>query len=135
MFLYLLYELVGPPPLRASSVASLLTRRSIRYTISAFLPVSSHKRRVSVKIPAGFPKTREALSQYIAPPPASLKKLLFEEPSGTVLYYTAYNNYFRTNSKLFAATDFIAELLQHLPERGARLIRRYGLYSSRARGT
>jgi hypothetical protein len=32
-----------------------------------------------------------------------------------VLYYTAYNPYFRTNAKLFSATDFIAELLQHLP--------------------
>ena len=41
--------------------------------------------------------------------------------------------YFRTNAKLFSATDFIAE--QHLPDPRLRLIRRYGLYSSRSRCT
>jgi len=53
----------------------------------------------SVRIPAGCPKTREALCQYIARPPVSLKKLLIEDHAGTVLYYTAYNPYFRTNAK------------------------------------
>ena len=43
--------------------------------------------------------------------------------------------YFRTNRKLFRATDFIAELLQHLPDYRAHLIRRYGLCYSRSRGT
>jgi hypothetical protein len=90
----------------------------------------------SVGIPAGSPKAREALSQYIARPPVSLKKLLVEEGgTDSVLYYTAYNPYFRTNSKLFPATEFLVEVLQHLPDAGARLIRRYGLYSSRSRGT
>jgi hypothetical protein len=58
-----------------------------------------------------------------------------EDHAGTVLYHTAYNPYFRTNRKLFRATDFIAELLQHLPDPRLRLIRRYGLYSSPSRGT
>jgi hypothetical protein len=48
---------------------------------------------------------------------------------------TAYNPYFRTNHKIFRATEFIAELLQHLPDPRLRLIHRYGLYSSRSRGT
>jgi len=52
-----------------------------------------------------------------------------------VLYHTVYNPYFHTNLKVFRATDFIAELLQHLPDPRLRLIRRYGLYSSRSRGT
>jgi hypothetical protein len=51
------------------------------------------------------------------------------------LYRSEYNPYFRTNSKLFPATEFLVEVLQHLPDAGARLIRRYGLYSSRSRGT
>jgi len=59
-----------------------------------------------------------------------LIRTLAYSSSGRVLYYTAYNPYFRTNAKLFSATDFIAELLQHLPGCRARLIRRYGLYSS-----
>jgi TRAP-type C4-dicarboxylate transport system permease large subunit len=39
-----------------------------------------------------------------------------EEHAATVLYHTAYNPYFRTNRKVFRATDFITELLQHLPD-------------------
>ena len=65
----------------------------------------------------------------------SLSKLVVENHAATVLYHTAYNPYFHTNLKVFRATDFIAELLQHLPEPRLRLIRRYGLYSSRSRGT
>ena len=70
----------------------------------------------SVRIPAGSSRTREALSQYIARAPLSLNKMVVEDHAGTVLYHTAYNPYFRTNRKLFRATDFIAELLQHLPD-------------------
>ena len=43
------------------------------------------------------------------------------------------NPYFKEDFKLLSATDFIAELTQHLPPKGARYIRYYGLYSSRAR--
>jgi hypothetical protein len=90
---------------------------------------------LSVKIPATSSKAREALAQYISRPPVSLKKMLVEEHAGSVLYQSEYNPYFRTNSRLFPATEFLVELLQHLPDAGARLIRRYGLYSSRSRGT
>ena len=51
-----------------------------------------------------------------------------------VLLKTAYNPYLKENLKLLSATDFIAELTQHIPPKGARYIRYYGLYSSRARG-
>ena len=61
--------------------------------------------------------------------------MLVEEHAGSVLYQSEYNPYFRTNSRLFPATEFLVEVLQHLPDAGARLIRRYGLYSSRSRGT
>jgi hypothetical protein len=37
--------------------------------------------------------------------------------------------------KLFPAIEFLVQLLQHLPDVRSRLIRRYGLYSSRSRGT
>jgi len=38
-----------------------------------------------------------------------------------------------TNKKLFDAADFIAELTQHIPPLRMRLVRYYGLYSSRSR--
>jgi hypothetical protein len=46
-----------------------------------------------------------------------------------------YDPYFRIDSRLFPTTEFLVEVLQHLPDSGAGLIRRYGLYSSRSRGT
>jgi hypothetical protein len=53
----------------------------------------------------------------------------------TVVYRAAYSDYFHTNTKAFPAIEFLVELLQHLPDPRSRLIRTYGLYSSRARGT
>ena len=89
----------------------------------------------SVRIPAGSTKAREALSQYIVPPPISLQKLLVDEGRDAVVYRAPYSDYFRTDSKIFPPTAFLAELLQHLPDARNRLIRCYRLYSSRARGT
>jgi hypothetical protein len=83
--------------------------------------------------PRGLLQDPRGTVPYIARAPVSLKKLVVEDPEATVLYYTAYNPYFRTNAKLFSATDFIDELLQHLPDCRSRLIHRYGLYSSRSR--
>ena len=65
----------------------------------------------SVKIPATSSKAREALAQYIARAPLSLKKMLVEEHAGSVLSQSEYNSYFRTNSRLFPSTEFLAELL------------------------
>jgi hypothetical protein len=113
----------------------------------AGLDTQRHQRDLSVKIAATSSKAREALAQYIAHPLVSLKKMLVEEPlagsrakpcgrhAGSVLYQSEHNPCFRTSSRLFPATEFLVEVLQHLPDAGARLIRRYGLYSSRSRGT
>ena len=37
--------------------------------------------------------------------------------------------------EFFPALEFLVQLLQHLPDARSSLIRRYGLYSSRSRGT
>jgi hypothetical protein len=90
----------------------------------------------SIRIPAGSAKTREALAQYIVRPPVSLQNLLVEEGgTDTVVYRAAYSDYFRTDTKVFPAIEFLVEVLQHLPDPRSRLLRTYGLYSSRARGT
>ncbi len=90
----------------------------------------------SIHLPAGCSKTREALAQYIVRPPVSLQHLLLDEGgTDTVVYRAPYSDYFHTDTKLFTAVEFLVELLQHLPDSRRRLIRTYGLYSSRARGT
>ena len=88
----------------------------------------------SARIGANDEHARQSLAQYIARPPLSLKKVVLDALGAKVLLKTAYNPYLKENLKLLSATDFIAELTQHIPPKGARYIRYYGLYSSRARG-
>ena len=73
---------------------------------------------LSVKIPATSSKARQALAQYIGRPPVLLKKMLIEEHAGSVLYRSEYNPYFHTDSRTFPATEFLVEVLQHLPHGG-----------------
>jgi len=103
---------------------NLLTWRHSGFSIDA-----------SILLPGGSRKERESLSQYLARPPISLKKVSFESLHRKVLFHTSYNDYFKENLKIFDALDFIALLTQHLPPRGVHYIRRYGLYCSRGRGT
>jgi hypothetical protein len=65
---------------------------------------------------------RFRLAQYMARPPISLSKVTLEEQGPNVLFHTRYNPYFRQSLKLFAVTDFIAELTQHLPPKGVHYI-------------
>jgi hypothetical protein len=90
----------------------------------------------SIRIPATSTRTREALAQYVVRAPVSLQNLLLDEGgTDSVIYRAPYSDYFRTDTKVFPALRFLAEVLQHLPDSRCRLIRTYGLYSSRARGT
>ena len=61
--------------------------------------------------------------------------MLVEEHEASVLYRSEYNPYFKTNVKFFPALEFLLQLLQHLPDPRSHLVRCYGLYSSRSRGT
>lgn len=79
-------------------------------------------------------KARMNLCQYIARHPVSLKKIIYIRDKGKVFYKTKYNDYFKENVKLFDVCNFIAELTQHIPQKGKHLIRYYGLYSSRTKG-
>ncbi len=77
-------------------------------------------------------ETQESLSEYIARPPISLKKIRYEPFKGRVLFHTTYSEYYKENVHLFDALDFLAELTQHLRAaayrpKGVRLIRRYAL--------
>jgi hypothetical protein len=40
----------------------------------------------------------------------------------------------RKNSQIFTDTDFIAAIIQHIPEKSFQLVRYYGWYSNRGRG-
>jgi hypothetical protein len=78
---------------------------------------------------------RESLSQYIVRAPVSLEKLYWDDETDTVLWHAPKKGPFRGEDRYFSGLDFIAQLTLHIPLKGKHLVRRYGLYSSRARGT
>jgi hypothetical protein len=88
-----------------------------------------------VRIPAGSAKIRGALSQYIARPPLSLKKINIEQNGeATAISYTSDNEFFKGKAEIFSVTQFLLELTQYIPPRGLQYIRKYGLYASRTKG-
>jgi hypothetical protein len=105
----------------------------------------------SVRLDGGDHTARQALAQYewsprakpvltiravlrtIARAPLSLRKITYDRSGGKILYHTTYNPYFKQNTNLWTATDFIAHLTQFIPPWGVRYILYYGLYSSRCK--
>ena len=88
------------------------------------------------------------LAQYMARCPFSLARVVRISPSGQVIYRAqkqrplpfpepASADLFGgvpRNFQVFWPLDFLAELIQHIPNKGEHLIRYYGRYSNKARG-
>ena len=91
---------------------------------------------------------RDGLAQYMARSPFSLARLIRITPVGKVLYKAEKDRCQRypqpasedlfggvaRNYQLFEPPDFLAELVQHIPNKGEHLVRYYGAYSNKARG-
>lgn len=80
-------------------------------------------------------QARQGLCQYIIRAPLAMQKLEWDEEQDTVTLRSSPSGYFRGKQVHFSCLDFIAQLTLHIPPQGKHLLRRYGLYSSRARGT
>ncbi|MCE9553201.1 MAG: transposase [Planctomycetes bacterium] len=101
----------------------------------------------SVRLEASNRKGIEHLAQYMARSPFSLARLLRITPDGKVIYRAekdhcqsfpkpASEDLFggiSRNFQVFDPLDFIAEVTQHIPNKGEHLIRYYGAYSNKAR--
>jgi hypothetical protein len=59
----------------------------------------------------------------------------WDQQQDTVIWKAPQKGYFKGKERHFSCLDFIAQLTLHIPPRGRHLLRRYGLYSSRGRGT
>ena len=88
----------------------------------------------SIRIMGKDNKAREALAQYIARCPISLNKIIYEPVNEKVIFKTKYNTYFKENLKVYDPVEFIGLAAQHIPVPRVRLIRYFGLYSSKSRG-
>ena len=80
----------------------------------------------SVRIPAFSDQARQALSQYIARPPLSLKKIGIEENGeATAVSFTSQSEFFKGKTETFPVMRFFLELTQHIAPKGCQYIRRY----------
>lgn len=84
-----------------------------------------------------FPAFKAAYEQRYAATFGRFRRKLFgwEEQQDTVSWKSSPSEYFKGRQRSFALLDFIAQVTLHVPPRGRYLMRRYGLYSSRRRGT
>jgi hypothetical protein len=51
-----------------------------------------------------------------------------------VIYRSRLNAKINRNLEVFTATDFLAAITQHIPDKGAQMVRYYGWYSNKMRG-
>jgi len=73
-------------------------------------------------------------AQYIPRNPFSVEKMTVESPTDTVIYRSKPNAKINRNFEVFTPTDFLAAITQHIPDKGAQMVRDYGWYSNKMRG-
>jgi len=102
----------------------------------------------SVTVSPGDTSALERLAQYILRCPFSLARVVRLTDDGSVIDRAEQDHCRRfpgpasadlrggprRNFQVFSALDFLAELTQHIPEKGEHLARYYGWYSHRQRG-
>ena len=74
------------------------------------------------------------LAQYILRNPFSLQKMTLQSPGDLVIYHSRLNAKINRNFQVFSPTDFLAAITQHIPDKGAQMVRYYGWYSNKMRG-
>lgn len=88
-----------------------------------------------VRIKRDDEKGMTALAQYIIRSPFSLAKLSYNVDSGMIVYHSRMSHgRNKKNFKVKTAAEFIADIVQHIPNRNFQLVRYYGWYSNRSRG-
>jgi hypothetical protein len=102
----------------------------------------------SVRINAGDHAGMQRLIEYIARCPFSLARMVSLTKDGKILYRAAHPNCIPfplsgdatlmagipRNFEVYDPLDFLAEVTQHIPNKGEHQIRYYGWYSNKKRG-
>jgi ribosomal protein S27E len=76
----------------------------------------------------------ERVAQYIIRNSFSVEKMTVNKTSGMVLYRSKMSVKTNRNFEIFEPTAFIAAATQHIPDKGAQMVRYYGYYSNKSRG-
>jgi len=76
----------------------------------------------------------EKMAQYILRHSFAVEKMTCFADNGRVIYHSHLNPSTHRKFEVFTATDFLAAITQHIPEKGAQTVKYYGCYSNKARG-
>ena len=60
--------------------------------------------------------------------------MTLESPTDNVIYRSRMNLRIHRNFEVFTPTDFLANITQHIPDKGPQMVRYYGWYSNKMRG-
>jgi len=74
------------------------------------------------------------LAQYILRTPFSVEEMTIQFPGDAIIYRSKLNPKINRNFEIFTGPDFLATITQHIPDKGAQMIRYYGWYSNKMRG-
>ncbi len=88
----------------------------------------------SKKIPPGATMDLEALAQYVLRNSFSIEKIIQKSPDDPIIYRSNSNERINANFQSFTPIEFLAEVTQHIPEKGSQSVRYLGYYSNKACG-
>jgi hypothetical protein len=103
---------------------------------TAFLVIQYHKKWIVhfAKPTANAWRTITYLGRYIKRPPLSQSRLEHYDGKQVVFSYLNHRNG-KYQKGTYSTEEFIHRFVQHIPDKGFRLIRYYGLLANRVRGT
>jgi len=128
-----------PDSLRATVLCAFLPLRLLRFFAAQPSFTSSWKHsgfnlHAGEQVPPEAKADFEGLAQYILRNPFSVEKMTLESPGDMVIYRSRLNAKINRNFEVFTPTDFLAAITQHIPDKGAQMVRYYGWYSNKMRG-
>jgi hypothetical protein len=88
-----------------------------------------------VRVAAGDAGGRKSLAGYMLRAPFSLEKTTYDAARGTVIYRSRLHATLRRNFQVMPGVQWLELLRRHIPDRHEHMVRYYGRYSSRARGS
>jgi len=87
-----------------------------------------------VKVRARDAAGQQQLARYMIRAPFSLEKTEYKPDSGMVVYRSRMHKSLKRNYQVMPGAQWLALLLQHVPDKGEHLVRYYGWYANRSRG-
>ncbi len=124
--------------LRRETIRLLVRRELIRPPLAKQMLAWRHSGFTvhnQVRVGAGDAEGRKSLAGYMLRAPFSLQKTTYDAARGTVIYRSKLHATLKRNFQVMPGAEWLALLCKHIPDRHEHMVRYYGRYSSRTRGS